>query len=80
MVTAKADSRRRVQIPNIKEGTVFSIENNGQGIIVLHELRPVECVQPKCKLIKNKDGVVIMDNGRKFTTEDVLALIAEEFP
>ena len=41
MITAKADNRRRVQIPNIKAGQVFAIENNGAGVIVLHEVRPV---------------------------------------
>jgi hypothetical protein len=42
MITAKADNHRRVQIPNIKAGQVFAIENNGNGVIVLHEVRPVE--------------------------------------
>jgi hypothetical protein len=45
MLTAKADNRRRVQIPNIKAGQVFSVENDGSGVIVLHELRPIELAE-----------------------------------
>jgi len=80
MITAKADNRRRVQIPDIKSGTVFSVENDGAGTIVLHELKPVEGVAPKCRVFRDKHGVLVMDNGRKFTTEDVRQALAEEFP
>jgi hypothetical protein len=80
MITAKADNRRRVQIPHIKSGTVFSVENDGAGTIVLHELKPVEGVAPKCRVFRDKHGVLVMDNGRTFTTEQMLKLIEEEFP
>ena len=80
MITAKADNRRRVQIPNIKAGQVFSIEDNGAGVIVLHELKPVEVEPPKCKLVKDKDGVLVMRNDRVITNEDVRKALAEEFP
>jgi len=80
MVTVKADDRRRVQIPKIKSGTVFSVENDGAGTIVLHELKPVEPKPPKCRLVKDKRGVLVLNNGRKFTSEDVQRALSEEFP
>jgi len=76
MITAKADTRRKVQIPNIKSGTVFSVENDGAGTIVLHELKPVEGTTPKCRVFRNKHGVLVMDNGRKFTTEELQKVLA----
>lgn len=80
MITAKADNLQRVQIPDIKSGTVFSVENDGAGTIVLHELKLVEEVPPKCRVFRNKHGVLVMDNGRTFTTKQMLKLIREEFP
>ena len=80
MVIVKADDRRRVQIPNIKSGTVFSIENDGAGTIVLRVLKPVEPKRPRCRLVKDKQGVLVLDNGRRFTSEDVRRTLAGEFP
>ena len=80
MITAKADNRRRVQIPNIKAGQVFTIENDGSGVIVLHEVRPVQVTPPKCSVLKDKQGVLIMRNDRIITSTDVQTALAEEFP
>lgn len=38
MVTVKADDKRRVQIPGIKAGQIFAIEDRGNGVHVLTEL------------------------------------------
>ena len=40
MVTVKADDRRRIQIPNIKPGQIFALENNGDGTIMLTYIKP----------------------------------------
>ena len=80
MITAKADNRRRVQIPNIKAGQVFAIENDGSGVIVLHEVRPVEPGPGKCKLVEDEEGVLVMENERVITTADVQNALTEEFP
>jgi hypothetical protein len=35
MVTVKADNRRRVQLPDVKPGQIFSLDNHGDGTITL---------------------------------------------
>ncbi|HZQ48523.1 MAG TPA: hypothetical protein VFC07_16015 [Verrucomicrobiae bacterium] len=35
MVTVKADNQRRVQLPDIKAGQIFALENHGDGTITL---------------------------------------------
>ena len=39
MTTVKADDRRRVQIPGIKAGQVFALEDQGNGVRILTELK-----------------------------------------
>lgn len=76
MTTAKADNRRRVQIPNIKAGQVFANENNGAGVIVLHEVRPVEQKPAKCKLVK-KDGFTVLHTDKQVRLETIKELLSE---
>jgi hypothetical protein len=79
MITAKADNRRRVQIPNIKAGQVFSIENNGAGVIVLHELKPVEAKPVKSRLVKDKEGFTVLQSDQPIDQE-ALKIALSEFP
>jgi hypothetical protein len=79
MITAKADNRRRVQIPNIKAGQVFSIENNGAGVIVLQELKPVEAKPVKSRLVKDKDGFTVLQSDQPIDQE-ALKIALSEFP
>ena len=39
MVTVKADDRRRVQLPGIKAGQVFAIEDMGDGRFTLTKVK-----------------------------------------
>jgi hypothetical protein len=78
MVTAKADNRRRVQIPDIKAGQVFSIETPRPGVIVLHEVRPVEPKPIKGRLIK-ENGFTILDSDQPVDERALKAALAE-FP
>ncbi len=53
MITVKADDRRRVQLPGIKAGQVFALEDQGNGVRVLTELRKdVREVFPEGSLAK----------------------------
>lgn len=80
MITAKADNRRRVQIPNIKSGTVFSIENDGAGTIVLHELKPVKADkrQPTARLKKENGRTVVVPDQP--INMDAIKEMISEFP
>ena len=53
MITVKADDRRRVQLPGIKAGQVFALEDQGNGVRVLTEVRKdVREVFPEGSLAK----------------------------
>ncbi len=71
MITAKADDRRRVQIPDIKSGTVFSIENDGSGTIILHEIKPVAKEPVFVKPVKQKNGLYLIP--LKLDRKEILA-------
>jgi|HubBroStandDraft_6_1064221.scaffolds.fasta_scaffold241955_2 hypothetical protein len=80
MITAKADNRRRVQIPDIKSGTVFSIENDGAGTIVLHELKPVKADKrlPTARLKKENGRTVVVPDQP--INMDAIKEMISEFP
>ncbi len=39
MVTIKADNRRRVQLPDIKPGQIFAVQDNGDNTITLTKVK-----------------------------------------
>ena len=79
MHTLTTDKQKRVRLPDAKPGQVFAYES-ADGQITLREVRTVEPKSPKTKVVRDKHGVLVMSNGRKFTTEQVQKLIQEEFP
>ena len=39
MVTVKADNRRRVQLPDVKPGQIFAVQDNGDDTITLTKVK-----------------------------------------
>ena len=39
MVTVKADNRRRVQLPDVKPGQIFALQDNGDGSLTLTKVK-----------------------------------------
>lgn len=39
MVTVKADNRRRLQLPDIKPGQIFAVQDNGDNTITLTKVK-----------------------------------------
>jgi hypothetical protein len=39
MVTVKADNRRRVQLPDVKPGQIFAVQDNGDDTITLTRVK-----------------------------------------
>jgi hypothetical protein len=76
MTIATADDRRRVQIPGIKAGEKFAVENNGQGIITLHQVKPVEPKAAKVRLVK-RGKYTVMVTGRPISREEIQKEINE---
>ncbi len=46
MVTAKADDKQRVRIPDIKPGQIFAILDNGDGSLTLTPIKPAPKQRP----------------------------------
>jgi hypothetical protein len=57
MMTRKADNRSRVQLPDVKPGTVFEITTDGSGRFNLVEVSPKEPKDvPVVNPTRRKDG------------------------
>jgi hypothetical protein len=77
MITVKADDRRRVQIPGIKAGQVFSLEDEG-GKVVLTPLKKVEPRTVMLKLIKRKGRLVADTAGLTIDPKGIAQAVRED--
>ena len=77
MITVKADDRRRVQIPGIKAGQVFSLEDEG-GRVVLTPLKKVEARTVMLKLVKRKGRLVADTTGLTIDPKGIGQAIKED--
>gem|GEM_PF-3205005 len=77
MITVKADNRRRVQIPGIKAGQVFALEDEGGKVT----LTPLQKAEPKPGTVEfvKKDGYTVGVTDRTVSMETIKKLLSE-FP
>jgi hypothetical protein len=78
MITVKADDRRRVQIPGIRAGQVFALEDHG-GTVTLIPLKKEEPRTIMLKLVK-RGGVLVavLPDGSKVDPEGIAQAVREE--
>lgn len=76
MVTVKADDRRRVQIPGIKAGQVFAVEDEG-GKVILTPLKKAEPRTLMLKLVKREGHLVPDITGLTIDPKDISKAIQE---
>jgi hypothetical protein len=77
MITVKADDRRRVQIPGIKAGQVFSLEDE-DGKVVLTPLKKAEPRTVMLKLVKRKGRLVGDTTGLTIDPKSVAQAVRED--
>jgi hypothetical protein len=81
MVTAKADNRQRIRIPDIKPGQVFVVDNEGNGTIRLTLAEPMTSEErmPTAQLVRDKDGFTVVVPEQPINEEAIKDLLAD-FP
>lgn len=77
MITVKADDRRRVQIPGIKAGQVFALEDEG-GKVVLTPLKKTEARTIMLKLVKRGGRLVPDTTGLTIDPRDIARAVKED--
>jgi hypothetical protein len=77
VITLKADSRKRVTIPDAKPGQVLAYENNGDGSFVLTTVK-VQKNQPTAKLRREHGRTLVVPNQP--INLDAIKEMAAEFP
>jgi hypothetical protein len=80
MVTAKADNRQRIRIPDIKPGQVFAVENQGNGVIRLTEVKPVDLKRPPTKVRFVKRGRYTVGQSSEPVDMNAVKELLAEFP
>ena len=78
MITTKADSRKRVVVPQAKPGEVYSVQDNMNGSFTLTVVKPVEPAAPKCRLAKAR-GYTVVVPGQPIDEQAIKELLAD-FP
>jgi hypothetical protein len=73
----KADSHRRVRVPQAKPGQVYSVQENADGF-TLTAVKTAEQAGLKCRLIK-EDGFTVAAPGQPIDEQAIKELLAE-FP
>jgi len=77
MITVKADDRRRVQIPGIKAGQVFALEDHGGTVTLI----PLKKEEPRTIILKmvRRDGRLVADTtGLKIDPDAIARAVREE--
>jgi hypothetical protein len=76
--TVKADDRRRVQIPGIKAGQVFALEDEG-GKVILTPLKKAEPKTIMLKLVKRGGRLVPDTTGLTIDPRDIGEAVKEDW-
>jgi hypothetical protein len=63
VITAKADNRKRVMVPQAKPGQVYAVQENGDGSFPLTVVQPTKTGNLKCRLAK-EDGFTVAAPGQ----------------
>ncbi len=77
MKTVKADDRRRVQIPGIKAGQVFALEDHGGTVTLI----PLKKEEPRTIMLKmvRRDGHLVADTtGLEIDPDAIAQAVREE--
>ena len=78
MITTKADSRKRVVLPQAKPGHVYAVEDNANGSFTLTEVKPPQPKTPKCRLVK-ENGYTVVVPSQPINEQAIKELLAD-FP
>ncbi len=76
MITTKADSQKRVLVPQVKPGQVYAVQENADGSFTLAVVEPKE--PAKCRLAK-EDGFTVVVPGQPINEQAINELLAD-FP
>jgi hypothetical protein len=77
MITVKADDSRRVQIPGIKAGQVFTLEDEG-GKVILTPLQKAEPKMVRLKLVEREGRLVADTTGLTIDPDDIARAVRED--
>lgn len=78
MITTKADSRRRVVLPNAKPGQVYLVHDNPGGSFTLTVIKPAAPAAPKCRLVK-RGGYTVVEPSQPINEQAIQDLLTD-FP
>ncbi len=78
MITTKADTRKRVVVPQAKPGQVYAVRTNEDGSFTLTEVKPAEPAKLRCRLAK-EGGFTVVVPGQPINEQAMKELLAD-FP
>ena len=58
MITTKADSRKRVVVPQAEAGRVYAVGENADGSITLTAVKPMEVAKVVAFLLSERSGLM----------------------
>jgi hypothetical protein len=78
MITTKADSQRRIMVPQARPGQVYSVQENADGSLTLSLIGPTKMPELKCRLGK-EGGFTVAVPGQSIDERAIDELLAD-FP
>ena len=78
VITTKADSRKRVLVPQARPGQVYAVQENADGSFTLTMVKPAQQARSKCRLAK-EDGFTVVVPGQPIDEQAIKELLAD-FP
>lgn len=77
-MTTKADSRKRIRVPQAKPGQVYTVQQNADGGFTLSVVRTRAPANPKCRIVK-EDGFTVVAPKQPIDEQAIKELLAD-FP
>ena len=78
MTISKADSRKRVVVPQARPGEAYAIQENADGSFTLTIVKSAEPAKPTCRVGKEK-GFTVVVPGQPINEAAIKELLAD-FP
>lgn len=77
-MTTTLDSKKRAVIVPFSAGDVIQIEPQSDDVLVLRRMKPALDKQFKPRVVRRKNGDLVVTGGKPITTDEVKRMLEDE--
>lgn len=77
-MTTTLDSKKRAVLAPSSPGDVIQIESQGDDVLLLRRMKPAPDKQFQPRIVRRKNGDLVVVGGKPITTEEVKRMLEDE--